>query len=200
MTPSITANSKETPVDSLTFTKPEKKVSLKSIFGKVAAVIALGATIAFYALGFNIGHAYFQQWQENKAEVTQTQTWDGASQHQDRTANLPWGAAAGSFGVAIGSGLAGIALGKKAREERGEYGGYSGGYGSGYSSYGNNDNFWLGYVLGSNNSSSGSSRSSSSSSDNGGAAAAIVIVGAAALAASASVVTYKALKANFGGP
>ena len=169
-----------------TFTRKPEKGSLRKIFGKVAAVIALGATIAFYALGFNISAAYYNQWQDNKAPAAVTQTWD---QHQDKTANLPWGEAAGALGISLAAGFSGIALGKK-RNSYGSYGGSSGYYGNN-----SNDGFFWGYMMGSSN--SGSS-SSSSSSDNGGAAAAIVIVGAAALAASASVVTYKALKANFG--
>jgi hypothetical protein len=54
-------------------------------------------------------------------------------------------------------------------------------------------------MMGSSGRSSGGG-SSSSSKDNGGAAAAIVIIGAAAIAAGASVVSYKAVKANFFGP
>ncbi len=167
----------------LTKDTEKKSFSLRSAFGKAAAIVALAATIAFYGLGFNIGHAYYQQWQDNKAAVTQT--WE---QPASRTDNLPWLAAGATLAVSLSAGFTGIALGKKNDQ-------YSG-YNSGYSSTSSNDGFFWGYMMGSGNRSSGSS--SSSSSDNGGAAAAIVIVGAAALAASASVVTYKALKANFG--
>jgi hypothetical protein len=172
-----------------TFTAPRTahaKGSLRRIFGKVAAVVALAATIAFYGLGFNISKAYYDQWQENKAEVTATQSWSQA-QHKDYTKDLPWAPAGGALALSFGAGLAGIALGKK-RESSGS--GYSGG--SSYSS--SDDGFWWGYMMGSSNSSS----SSSSSDDNGGAAVVLVAGAAVALAAGASVVTYKALKANFG--
>lgn len=167
--------------------KPQRG-TLRRIFGKVAAVIAVAATLVFYGLGFQIGHAYYEQWQDNKAAATET--WNATTPAADHTANLPWVAAGASMGLAYGAGFAGIALGKK----KDRY--YYGGGGSNYSS-GGNDNFWLGYVLGSNNGGSRSSGSSSSK-DNGGAAAALVIVGAAALAAGASVVSYKAVRANFG--
>ncbi len=174
---------------SLTRDTEKKPFSLRSAFGKAAAIVALAATVAFYGLGFNIGHAYYQQWQDNKAEITQTY-------EQPRTENLPWLAAGATLAVSLGAGFTGIALGKK----RDNFGGYSSSYSSSSSS---NDGFFWGYMLGSNNGrssggSSGSWGSSSSSNDKGGAAAAIVIVGAVALAASASVVTYKAMKANFG--
>lgn len=173
--------------------------SLKKIFGRVAAVAALAATVAFYGLGFQIGQAYYQQWQQNKAEVTQT--WDAAAAHRDYTENLPWLEAGAAITVAYGAGAAAIAAAKSRRRDyEGYYSthGYRGGGYYGGGSYSNgNDGFWLGYVLG--NSNGGGSRSSYSSSgkNNGGAAAAIVIVGAVALAAGASVVSYKALKENF---
>ncbi len=172
---------------SLTRDTEKKPFSLRSAFGKAAAIVALAATVAFYGLGFNIGHAYYQQWQDNQAAVTQTY-------EQPRTENLPWVAAGATLAVSLSAGFTGIALGKK----RDSYGGYSSGYSSSSSS---NDGFFWGYMMGSGNNSGGSSGSwgsSSSSNDKGGAAAAIVIVGAVALAASASVVTYKAMKANFG--
>ncbi len=170
---------------SLTRDTEKKTFSLRSAFGKAAAVVALAATLAFYGLGFNIGHAYYQQWQDNRAAVTQTY-------EQPRTENLPWVAAGATLAVSLSAGFTGIALGKK----RDSYSGYS----SNYSSSSSNDGFFWGYMMGSNNNGGGSSGSwgGSSSNDKGGAAAAIVIVGAVALAASASVVTYKALKANFG--
>ncbi len=173
---------------SLTKDTENKPFSLRSAFGKAAAIVALAATVAFYGLGFNIGHAYYQQWQDNKAAITQTY-------EQPRTENLPWVAAGATLAVSLSAGFAGIALGKK----RDDYSGYSS---SGYSSSSGNDGFFWGYMMGSSGNrsggSSGSWGSSSSSNDKGGAAAAIVIVGAVALAASASVVTYKAMKANFG--
>lgn len=166
--------------------------SLRSFFGKAAALLSVAATFAFYATGFQIGRAYYQQWQDNKTAST-SGSW-GYDEHA-RTRELPWGEAAGALGVSLASGFTGIALGKSRRR----YGGNDY-YGSSYSSRGNDDGFWLGYMLGSSGRSSGGSgySSGSSSNDKGGAAAAIVIVGAAALAASASVVSYKAVKANFG--
>lgn len=171
--------------NSLTRDTEKKPSSLRSAFGKAAAIVALGATLAFYGLGFNIGHAYYQQWQENKAAVTQTY-------EQHHTQNLPWLAAGATLAVSLSAGFTGIALGKKNDA-------YYGGYSSSYSSS-DNDSFFWGYMMGSSRSSGGSSGSwgGSSGNDKGGAAAAIVIVGAVALAASASVVTYKAMKANFG--
>lgn len=156
---------------------------LRRIFGKVATAVAVVATVAFYALGFQIGAGFYHQWQENKAPTAVTQV-----EHVDHTANLPWAAAGVAGAVAYGAGFAGIAAGKK-RDTYG-YGGYSS-----YSSS-NDDGFLWGYVLGSSGRSGGSS-SSSSSKDNGGAAAALVIIGAAALAAGATVVSYKAVKANY---
>lgn len=165
-------------------TKPARG-TLRRIFGKVAAVVALAATVVFYGLGFQIGHAYYAEWQSNKA--AETQTYEATQPaRQDHTANLPWVAAGASLGLAYGMGFAGIALGKK--KDSYTYGSY------GSSGSGGNDNFWLGYVMGSNN---GGGGSSSSSKNNGGAAAAIVIVGAVALATGASVVSYKAVKGNF---
>jgi hypothetical protein len=157
------------------------KGSLRRAFGKVAAVVALAATIVFYGLGFQISKGFYDQWQENKAGVTATQT-------VNHTDNLPWVPAGGALGISLAAGFTGIALGRR----RNSYGGYSSA--SGYSS--NNDGFFWGYMWGS----SGSSSSSSSSSDSGGEAAVLVAGAAIALAASASVVTYKALKANFGEP
>lgn len=188
--PSITATVDDTP-DSR-FAKPKKPpVSLRKIFGKAAACLAVAATIAFYCLGGLIGHAYYAQWQDNKAAVTQT--WDAQAQH-DRTENLPWLAAGSALAMSYGAGFAGIALGRKRQSST--YSGGSSYYDSGYRS---NDNFWLGYWMGSSSGRSGSSSSSSSSNNNGGAAAAIVIIGAAALAAGGTVVSYKAVKANFTG-
>jgi len=170
--------------------KKPQRGKLRRIFGKVAAVVSLAATFAFYALGFNIGHAYFNEWQANKAETSVTQTYNETAPRQDYTANLPWAAAGTALALSYGAGFAGIALGKRKDDDGYSYSSYGG------SSSGSSDNFWLGYVLGSNN--GGSSRSSSGSSkDNGGAAAALVIVGAVALAAGASVVSYKAVKGNF---
>lgn len=162
---------------------------LRRIFGKVAACVAVAATFAFYALGFQIGHAYYQDWQQNKAEVTAT--WQQPSQHKDYTSNLPWAEAGIALVGAYGVGAAAIAAGK--RKDRG-YGGYSS---SGYSSSSSNDGFFWGYMWGSSSGRSSGGSSSGSSKDNGGAAAAVVIIGAVALAAGASVVSYKAVKANF---
>lgn len=189
--PSITATTDDTP--DARFAKPKKPpISLRKIFGKVAACIAVAATIAFYSLGFTIGHAYYEQWQDNKASVTQS--WDAHASQHDKTENLPWALAGGALALSYGAGFTGIALGRKKQSSS-----YSGGssYDSGYRS---NDNFWWGYWMGSSSGrSGGSSSSSSSSNDKGGAAAALVIVGAAALAAGATVVSYKAVKANFTG-
>jgi hypothetical protein len=164
-----------------------KKGSLRRAFGKALALVSLAATMAFYAFGFQIGAGFYNQWQENKAEVTQSQGW--TADHKDYTKDLPWAPAGAALAGSFGAGLTAIALGKKKRDSGGS--GYYGG--SSYSS--SDDGFWWGYWMGSSNSSS----SSSSSSDNGGAAAVLVIGAAAALAAGASVVSYKALKANFGG-
>lgn len=159
---------------------------LRRIFGKVAAVIAVAATFAFYGLGAQIGHAYYQEWQQNKTDVVISQTMN-----QPRpTENLPWAEAGIALVGAYGVGAAAIAAGK--RKDRG-YGG--GGYSSSYNSS-SNDGFFWGYMWGSSGRSGGSS-SSGSSKDNGGAAAAVVIIGAVALAAGASVVAYKAVKGNF---
>lgn len=158
---------------------------LRRVFGKVAAVIAVAATLAFYGLGFNIGHAYYEQWQANKAETVAT--W--VQPAQKHTENLPWAAAGTAAALAYGAGFAGIALGAKKRS----YGGY---YGSSYSSSSSNDGFWLGYVLGGNGS-GGRSSGGGSSNDKGGAALALVVIGGVALAAGASVVSYKAVKGNF---
>ena len=170
--------------DNSFITKPEKG-SLRRAFGKVAAVVSLVATMAFYALGFNISAAYYNQWQDNKADATAvTQTWKAPA--QDRTAHLPWGQAGGALGISLAAGFTGIALGRR----RNSYGGGSGYYSSGSS----NDGFFWGYMMGSSNSGGGGS-----SSDDAGGAAALLVGGAAvALAAGASVVSYKALKANFG--
>jgi hypothetical protein len=189
---SITATQDDTP-DSLFVTR-KKPVSLRKIFGKVAACIAVAATLAFYGLGLNISNAYYQQWQENKAAVTQTWDGGGAARH-DRTENLPWALAGGALALSYGAGFAGIALGRK--KQGSSYGGSSY-YDSGHHS--SNDGFWWGYWAGGGGRSGGSSSSSSSSTkDNGGAAAAIVIVGAVALAVGGTVVSYKAVKANFTG-
>jgi hypothetical protein len=161
---------------------------LRRIFGKVATVVAVAATMAFYALGFQIGHAYYQEWQQNKAEVTAE--WSQPREHKDYTANLPWAEAGIALVGAYGVGAAAIAAGKR----KDSYGG--GGYSSGYSSSSSNDGFFWGYMWGSSGRSGGSS-SSGSSKDNGGAAAAVVIIGAVALAAGASVVSYQAVKRNF---
>lgn len=101
---SITATTDDTP-DSLFVTK-KKPVSLRKIFGKAAACIAVAATLAFYCLGGIIGHAYFAQWQDNKTAVTQT--WDGGSARHDRTENLPWALADGALAASYGAGIAGI--------------------------------------------------------------------------------------------
>ncbi|MEZ0226120.1 MAG: hypothetical protein ACAH83_16310 [Alphaproteobacteria bacterium] len=186
---SITSVRDDTPDD--LFVTRRKPVSLRKIFGKVAACIAVAATMAFYALGFNISAAYYNQWQDNKAAVTQT--WDAHAQH-DRTENLPWLAAGGAMVLSYSAGFSALALAKRKRSS--SYGGGSGYYDSGYRG---NDNFWLGYWMGNSGGRSSSSSSSSSSKDNGGAAAAIVIIGAAAIAAGASVVSYKAVKENFFG-
>lgn len=173
-----------------TFTAPRTahaKGSLRRIFGKVAAVVALAATVVFYGLGFQISKAYYDQWQDNKAQVTATQSWD-QGQHKDHTKDLPWAPAGGALALSFAAGATGIALGKK-KNSAGS--GYYGG-GSSYSS--SDDGFWWGYWMGSSNSSS----SSSSSDDNGGAALVLVAGAAIGLAAASSVVTYKALKANFG--
>lgn len=166
--------------------KPERG-KLRRIFGKVAAVVSLAATFAFYALGFNIGHAYYAEWQANKAETAVTQTYQETAPREDHTANLPWAAAGTALALSYGAGFAGIALGKRKDRD-----GYS--YSSSYSSSGSSDNFWLGYVLGSNN---GGGSGGGGGKNNGGAAAAVVIIGAVALAAGASVVSYKAVKGNF---
>lgn len=188
------------------FGKPRTRGSLKRIFGRVAAVASLVGTLVFYGLGFQIGHAYYQQWQANKAETTQTQVYDAQAEfqqqaHKDYTSGLPWLPALGALGLAYGAGFAGMAAAKSRRKDYDEYyrvsyssrGGY---YNSGYHSH--NDGFWLGYVLGNSNGGGGGGyRSSSSNNNNGGAAAAVVIIGAVALAAGASVVSYKSLKENF---
>ncbi|MEZ0260870.1 MAG: hypothetical protein ACAH80_07660 [Alphaproteobacteria bacterium] len=161
---------------------------LRRIFGKVAAVIAVAATFAFYGLGAQIGHAYYQEWQQNKTDVVISQTMN-----QPRpTENLPWAATGVALVGAYGMGAAAIAAGK--RKDRGYSGG---GYSSGYNNSSSNDGFFWGYMWGSSGRSGGSSSSSGSSKDNGGAAAAVVIIGAVALAAGASVVAYKAVKSNF---
>lgn len=169
----------------------EEDGSLRSFFGKAAALLSVAATFAFYATGFQIGRAYYQQWQDNKA-ASASGSW--SYDEHARTRDLPWGEAAGTLGVSLASGFTGIALGRSRRRYGGNY--Y---YGSSFSGGGNDDGFWLGYMLGSSGRSGGRGgySSGSSSKNNGGAAAAIVIVGAVALAASASVVSYKAVKANF---
>ncbi len=158
---------------------------LRRIFGKVAAVVGVIATVAFYALGFQIGAAYVQDYQNSKAPETSISM---VEQQASPTANLPWAAAGAAMAVSYGAGFAAIAAGKK----RDRYG-YSG---SSYSGSSSNDGFFWGYMFGSSGNSGGSSRSSSSS-DSKGAAAAIVIVGAAAIAAGATVVNYKGVRANF---
>jgi hypothetical protein len=181
--------------------KPPKP-SLKSIFGKAAAIASLAGTLLFYALGFQISKAYYNDWQDSKAGVTQT--WDQKSP----TENLPWGAAGGAALLAFGAGAAGIAAGRSRRKEMKDYyaNNYQGGSSNYYNSYGYNDNWFFWYWMGRSSAGGGgggswgggSSRSRSSG-DNKGLAFVFVAAAAVVVAASASVVTYEALHKNFGG-
>ena len=91
---------------------------LRNIFGKAAALISLGATLAFYTTAFQISKAYYQQWRDNKAEVTApSDSWDS---YKDRTKSLPWETAGIELGLSLGAGFGGIALGKSRRRANGD--------------------------------------------------------------------------------
>lgn len=183
------------------FVQKPPRPSLKSIFGKAAAIASLAGTLLFYSLGFQITKAYYNDWQDSKHGVTQSQSWDNKSP----TENLPWGAAGGSLLLAFGAGAAGIAAGRSRRKEMKDYyaNNYQGGSSNYYNSYGYNDNwfwwYWLGRSSGGGGGSWGGGGSSSSSGDNKGLALVFVAAAAVVLAASASVVSYEALQKNFGG-
>ncbi|TAL28122.1 MAG: hypothetical protein EPN97_15325 [Alphaproteobacteria bacterium] len=180
------------------FLQKPPRPSLKSIFGKAAAIASLAGTLLFYSLGFQISKAYYNDWQDSKHGVTQSQSWDQKSP----TDNLPWGAAGGSLLLAFGAGAAGIAAGRSRRKEMKDYyaSNYQGGSSAYYNSYGYNDNWFFWYWMGrSSGGGGGSWGGSSSSGDNKGLAFVFVAAAAVVLAASASVVSYEALHKNFGG-
>ena len=153
--------------------------TLRRIFGKVAAVIAVVATLAFYTFGFQIGQGYYQDWQQSRPETT----IEMVDKAPSPTENLPWAEAGVALLGAYGIGAAAIAAGKKKDRS-----GYGGGYSSGYSNSSGGGNF---FFFG------GSGSGGGGGGDGKGAAAALVIVGAAALAAGATVVSYHAVKRNF---
>jgi len=148
--------------------------TLRRIFGKVAAVIAVVATLAFYTFGFQIGQGYYQDWQQSRPETT----IEMVDKAPSPTENLPWAEAGVALLGAYGIGAAAIAAGKKKDRS-----GYGGGYSSGYSNSSGGGNFFF--------------FGGGGGGDGKGAAAALVIVGAAALAAGATVVSYHAVKRNF---
>jgi hypothetical protein len=172
--------------------------NLKKAFGKVCAITSLVATMGFYIWGGTIAKAYYDQWQDNKSNVAQTQGWD----YKNKTDDLPWAPAGGSLALSFGLSAAAIAAGRRGRRDTYHRAAYNDPDQSSYyyNSYSASNDWWFWYMMGRSSSGGGgwSSGSSSSSNDKGGAAAffaAAIFIG---LALSAGVVCAQGIKENFG--
>lgn len=174
-----------------------KKKGLTGKLGKIFALASLAGACAVYTGAYQIGSDVYHNWQDPQAASWQAPS--SADILKVKDGHMPWEAEGIVTAGTLAAGFTAIALGRKNRRSQA-----AAFYGSGDSyrggSYRSDDGFWTGYWIGSSGRGSSSSGGGGNS-DDGAAIVAVAAIGAlAVVAAGTGVVTYKALRANFGSP